>query len=438
MLLKENILLALAGLKANKMRSFLTMLGIIIGIASVIAIMTVGDAVNNSVTSSMGDIGANNIELYLGYRDDLDFNQDLPAMEGKDCISTDMIEEMLKKYSDEIKAVSLQVSVGDGKATEGKDYANVSIIGANTGFLLDKKLNIVAGRNLAKKDQENGKKVAVMSAVGDDVIGHYLSQVLVENNIDVSSLVFTPNYSTFLAFVDIDETGNRTFYSLSNGVNDASLRGFTLNDVDKQMLLETRIFHTSGCTFVYDTTRAVTQYAMQVVKEAGGMISFDLNWRPFLFDKKFAEEFIIPYLCKIDILKLSDSDLEFLVGSTDIKDGCQKLHQLGVRFVAVTLGPNGSYYSYSGGAAFQDTYDTTVIDTTGSGDTFMAAILAGILSTEKDIDEIPNEQMYDIVDFANAAGALCATQTGSMMSMPYENEINECRKTVQKLKGKRM
>lgn len=64
-----------------------------------------------------------------------------------------------------------------------------------------------------------GKKVAVMSAVGDDVIGHYLSQVLVENNIDVSSLVFTPNYSTYLAFVDIDETGNRTFYSLSNGVN---------------------------------------------------------------------------------------------------------------------------------------------------------------------------------------------------------------------------
>ena len=83
-----------------------------------------------------------------------------------------------------------------------------------------------------------GKKVAVMSAVGDDVIGHYLSQVLVENNIDVSSLVFTPNYSTFLAFVDIDETGNRTFYSLSNGVNDASLRGFTLNDVDIQLLVD--------------------------------------------------------------------------------------------------------------------------------------------------------------------------------------------------------
>lgn len=163
MLLKENILLALAGLKANKMRSFLTMLGIIIGIASVIAIMTVGDAVNNSVTSSMGDIGANNIELYLGYRDDLDFNQDLPDKKDKDCISTDMIEEMLKKYSDEIKAISLQVSVGDGKSTEGKDYANVSIIGANTGFLLDKKLNIVAGRNLVKKDQKNGKKVAIIS-----------------------------------------------------------------------------------------------------------------------------------------------------------------------------------------------------------------------------------------------------------------------------------
>lgn len=163
MLLKENILLALAGLKANKMRSFLTMLGIIIGIASVIAIMTVGDAVNNSVTSSMGDIGANNIEAGLGYRDDVDYNQDLPAMETKDEITADMLQDMCEKFSDQIKAVSLQVQVGDGKAQEGKDYANVSILGVNTGFLQDKKLNLVAGRNLAKKDQEDGKKVAVIS-----------------------------------------------------------------------------------------------------------------------------------------------------------------------------------------------------------------------------------------------------------------------------------
>lgn len=65
MLFLENVLLALSGLRANKMRSLLTMLGIIIGIASVIAIMTLGDSISSSVTDSMSSMGANNITVGL-------------------------------------------------------------------------------------------------------------------------------------------------------------------------------------------------------------------------------------------------------------------------------------------------------------------------------------------------------------------------------------
>ena len=64
-MLYENIRLALFSLRANKMRSLLTMLGIIIGIASVIAIMTVGDSVTATVTDSMSSLGANNVQLML-------------------------------------------------------------------------------------------------------------------------------------------------------------------------------------------------------------------------------------------------------------------------------------------------------------------------------------------------------------------------------------
>ena len=63
MLIGENIMLALNGLLANKMRALLTMLGIIIGIGSVIAIMSVGNSISSSVTSSMEDMGVNNITL---------------------------------------------------------------------------------------------------------------------------------------------------------------------------------------------------------------------------------------------------------------------------------------------------------------------------------------------------------------------------------------
>ncbi len=65
MLIIENILLALTGLWANKMRALLTMLGIIIGIGSVIAIMSVGNSISNSVTSSMEGMGSNNITIRI-------------------------------------------------------------------------------------------------------------------------------------------------------------------------------------------------------------------------------------------------------------------------------------------------------------------------------------------------------------------------------------
>jgi len=63
MFIKENILLAIAGLKSNKMRSLLTMLGIIIGIASVIGVVSVGNAMTSSVTSQMASMGATNITV---------------------------------------------------------------------------------------------------------------------------------------------------------------------------------------------------------------------------------------------------------------------------------------------------------------------------------------------------------------------------------------
>ena len=70
MQLIENILLAVSGLRSNKMRALLTMLGIIIGIGSVLTIVTVGDSMTASVTDVMNDMGANSIQLGLVERPD--------------------------------------------------------------------------------------------------------------------------------------------------------------------------------------------------------------------------------------------------------------------------------------------------------------------------------------------------------------------------------
>ena len=144
MILLENILLALNGLLANKMRALLTMLGIIIGIASVIAIMTVGDSLTLSVSDQMQSMGANNIQVVLKEKTEDDEADEFGALFGSayssailsedDYFSSEMLQKFCEKCEKSIYAISISNSVGNGKIENSKNYANVSIMGGSPGY----------------------------------------------------------------------------------------------------------------------------------------------------------------------------------------------------------------------------------------------------------------------------------------------------------------
>lgn len=173
MLVIENILLAFSSLLSNKMRALLTMLGIIIGISSVIAIMTVGNSISNSVATTMESMGANNITVGLQQKSTEDEVTESGArFEGgprgrsisdEDLITDEMLEELVDAYSEQIDSISVSLSSGSGTAEEGKLYANVSVTGGNEGYFRINELTMTAGRGLSETDQEKGKKVAVVS-----------------------------------------------------------------------------------------------------------------------------------------------------------------------------------------------------------------------------------------------------------------------------------
>ena len=162
--LKENILLAWNGLRANKMRSLLTMLGIIIGIASVIAILTVGDGMTGAVYGSMGALGANNIEVYLRIKQQPDGSYVYPdSYDESDFITDDMLEALQARYPGAISTLALYESMDSGRAQRGNDYANVSMMGANEYMLTVQNLELIAGRNFLPRDIERLRHVAVVS-----------------------------------------------------------------------------------------------------------------------------------------------------------------------------------------------------------------------------------------------------------------------------------
>ena len=161
--LYENILLAISGLRANKMRALLTMLGIIIGIGSVIGIVMVGDSMTNSMTSSLQEMGANTVQISLQQRESENGTSYSVYMDEEDYINDEMIEAFLQDYGDVVESVSLQESMGSGRVTEGHRYANVSISGVNSGYQSANHLTMLGGRFIGDKDNKDVKNVAVVS-----------------------------------------------------------------------------------------------------------------------------------------------------------------------------------------------------------------------------------------------------------------------------------
>ncbi len=161
--LYENILLAISGLRANKMRALLTMLGIIIGIGSVIGIVMVGDSMTNSMTSSLQEMGASTVQISLQQRESENGTSYSVYMDEEDYINDEMIEAFLQDYGDVVESVSLQESMGSGRVTEGHRYANVSISGVNSGYQSANHLTMLGGRFIGDKDNKGVKNVAVVS-----------------------------------------------------------------------------------------------------------------------------------------------------------------------------------------------------------------------------------------------------------------------------------
>lgn len=173
MLIWENSKLALMGLFNNKMRSLLTMLGIIIGIGSVIAIMTVSSSLTTSITDTFAEMGANNVTVGLQQQSEeeetrsngLKFgvsNRSI-SMDEEDRITDEMIDSVKEQYPAEVDSISLEESVGSGTVQRGEESANISLTGINKGYFDANDLSLLAGRYLTEEDVSGGKSVIMVS-----------------------------------------------------------------------------------------------------------------------------------------------------------------------------------------------------------------------------------------------------------------------------------
>ena len=268
-----------------------------------------------------------------------------------------------------------------------------------------------------------GKKTAFIGKVGNDQFGVRLKSALEEVGIDTRNLVMDEKIHTTLAFVHTFADGDRDFSFYRNPGADMML---TKDEVQKDLISASRIFHFGTLSSTHPGVREATRSALDHAKKEGLLISFDPNLREPLWDSLEDARREIAYgMNYCDILKISDNEMEFMTGTTDYTAGVAKLRETySIPLILVTLGKEGSraYYKDCMVEAAPFLQENT-IETTGAGDTFCASILNYIL--EHGLNSLSAEQLKEMLTFANAAASLITTRKGALRVMPSKKEVED-------------
>lgn len=268
-----------------------------------------------------------------------------------------------------------------------------------------------------------GEKAAFIGKVGNDMHGQFLKETMEKAGIDTRGLVMAEDVFTTLAFVSLNEQGERTFSFARKPGADTCL---CQEEVDVELIKQSEIFHIGSLSLTDEPCRTATFYALEKAKEAGAIVSYDPNYRALLWESK--EQAIAGMrspLDYVDVMKLSDEETALLTGEEDPEKAAEILLQKGISIVAVTLGKDGAYVRTKEGGAYVSGFESKVVDTTGAGDSFWGGFLYQLSQSKKAPEEVTLEEAKAFARFGNAVASLCVEKRGGIPAIPDMEQIKE-------------
>lgn len=268
-----------------------------------------------------------------------------------------------------------------------------------------------------------GHSALMLTQLGMDAFGDHIIEVLQEAKVDTSAIQRTHQANTGLAFVSLQQDGNREFSFYRNPSADMLLGP---EDIDETLIQAGDILHFCSVDLVDYPIRKAHDKAMYWTRKRGGIVSFDPNVRlPLWEDHRIYKQVINDYIPQADILKVSDEELEFITGKTEADGGIHDLFRGHVQVVLYTKGRKGASVHTKHGTVHHDGFVVDAIDTTGAGDSFMGAFLYQLLTNKVSVATLSTQDYSSYVRFANAVGALVASRPGAIPSMPRLREVQE-------------
>lgn len=273
--------------------------------------------------------------------------------------------------------------------------------------------------------QRCGCTAAMIGKVGDDAFGHLLLGTLRSAGIDVRGMIADSSVFTTLAFVTLDETGNRSFSFARRPGADTQLRP---EEIPCDLIDEAKVFHFGTLSLTGEPARSATQHAVAYAREKGKLISFDPNLRkPLWDDLGEAKRQILWGLAQADVVKISDEEIDFLWGLSPEKGAEKLLDEFGVSLAFVTLGPKGCYSATKKTSVrVPCPSGIRVVDTTGAGDIFGGSAMSRLLALGKTPGTLTQDELRAIVRFACCAATLSTQKYGGISSVADMEDVRSC------------
>ena len=265
--------------------------------------------------------------------------------------------------------------------------------------------------NVACALKKFGADVKFVGSVGDDLVGQFLIKYAKDFGMDTTYIYQNTERNTTLAFVELNEEGERSFCFYRKNTAD-----YCMPPVSDELIQSADTVCIGSLMLADDEC---VKYALDIIERAhlfGKKVAFDVNYRTDIYkDTESAIETYKKILALADIVKFSEDEVEIF--------GQDYVNSLTDKLVLITLGKDGSEWRYHGIRNSLTSITVKSVDTTGAGDAFFAGTLSQL---DKNAGRVLNDEILNhALSFGNIAGALNTTGRGAIDNLPDLDTINK-------------
>jgi fructokinase len=292
-----------------------------------------------------------------------------------------------------------------------------------------------APMNVAIAVAKYGGNAVMLTKIANDHFGEHIMDVLKDSGVDTSYCLRSNVGETGLAFVSVDQKGERSFNFYRKNAADLLL---SPEEIKSEGFQKGDLLHFCSVDLIESPMKQTHKKVIQDVRRVGGMVSFDPNVRlPLWSDPESCRQTIKEFLPMVDIVKVSDDELTFITEMETENEAIESLFVGNVKVVVYTKGSKGAAIFLKNGKYYEDRgFKVTVADTTGAGDAFIGGFLSEILSLDISINNLCekiSENHQRILAFANASGALTASVKGAIHAAPAKHHVLDFISTQRKM-----